>query len=49
MFFPEHPSYEVGVRDSCHGREAVVLSFACVDLVTILFDGGFRPFEFGTA
>jgi hypothetical protein len=48
MFLPEHPGYDVRVRDGRHGREAVVLGFACVDLVTILFDGSFCLFEFGT-
>jgi hypothetical protein len=48
MFLPKHPGYDVRVRDGRHGREAGVLGFVRVDLVTILFDGSFCPFEFGT-
>jgi hypothetical protein len=45
---PQQIGYEVGIRDS-HGCKAIVLRLARIDLFSVLVNGGFGPFQFGTA
>ena len=49
VLVPEDPSYDMGIWDGSHGGETIVLSFASINLVTVLLDGDFCPFQLGTA